>query len=53
MTYYPEETGIVGVLPDGDIEPFDSYEEYEDEYYDRTFELENCFEVELPEDYDG
>lgn len=49
MNYYPEDVGVVGVLPDGDIETFDTYEEYEDEFYDRIFDLNNCFEVEYPE----
>lgn len=52
MEFYPDSKGgILGVMPDGETEQFSSEQEYEDAFWDRAFELENAFEVEMPEDY--
>ncbi len=43
--------GVVGVLPNGDEAEFPNEEEYEDEYYDMLFDMQNCMEIEFPEDW--
>ena len=51
MGYETVPQGIYGVLPNGDWEVFDSVEAYEDAYYDMEYDLDNCFEIEWPEEY--
>lgn len=40
---------IVGVLPNGTTQEFDTQEQYEDAYYDMMFELNNEFQIEYPD----
>lgn len=40
---------IVGQMPDGTIATFGSVDEYEDCFYDASFEFNNYFSLELPE----
>ena len=50
MELYLDDSGLlVGTLPTGEQEVFTDQEEYEDEYYDSYFELNNCFQIEMPE----
>jgi len=41
---------IIGAMPDGPHK-FASFEEYENAYIDAVFDANNCFNVELPEDW--
>ncbi len=42
---------LYGLMPDGSWKWFLNEKQYEDEYYDTVFELNNCFFTESPEDY--
>lgn len=42
---------LYGHMPDGSLKQFSNEKQYEDEYYDALFKLNNCFFVESPEDY--
>ena len=41
---------IIGAMPEGP-QRFSSREEYENAYVDAIFDENNCFNVELPEDF--
>lgn len=49
MSYEVENGSIVGVLPDGTVKSYASLNDYEDEFVDMMFELNNGFQIELPE----
>lgn len=51
MEFYPDTNGFIGVLPNGDTETFSSQQEYEDRFWDEVFDMNNGFEIEMPEDY--
>lgn len=51
IEYEVVDDGILGVLPNGDEELFDSEEEYEDACYDMFYDMQNCDCLEWPEDW--
>lgn len=51
MEFYPETGQVLGTLPDGTTEFFNSQKDYEDAFWDMVFEMENSFDVEYPEDF--
>lgn len=49
--FYPTDSDFYGVLPDGESKRFASQREYEDAFWDMAFEMSNCFDIEMPEDF--
>lgn len=50
IEFSPSCGGYIGLLPNGKTEIFKSLSDYEDAFWDMTFELNNGFEIEMPED---
>ena len=49
MVFEFVDNGVLGKLPNNKVLLFPNFKAYEDAYYDMEFEMNNGFEIELPE----